>query len=104
MQDLQKKGVNVALRSHGDSITSETSIYMVDTLGELRQFYRLTPIAVIGGSFLPGFTGHNISEAAAAGCAVLTGQHVGHFSNMVVAMQRLNTSSIMQVRLIKLIT
>ncbi|KAJ0958549.1 putative transferase [Helianthus annuus] len=95
--DLQKKGVNVALRSHGDSITSETSIYMVDTLGELRQFYRLTPIAVIGGSFLPGFTGHNISEAAAAGCAVLTGQHVGHFSNMVVAMQRLNTSSIMQV-------
>ncbi|XP_021986084.1 probable 3-deoxy-D-manno-octulosonic acid transferase, mitochondrial isoform X2 [Helianthus annuus] len=96
-EDLQKKGVNVALRSHGDSITSETSIYMVDTLGELKQFYRLTPIAVIGGSFLPGFTGHNISEAAAAGCAVLTGQHVGHFSNMVVAMQRLNTSSIMQV-------
>ncbi|KAK9058826.1 hypothetical protein SSX86_023669 [Deinandra increscens subsp. villosa] len=123
--DLQKKGVNVALRSHGDSLTSETSIYMVDTLGckftfsllfsesflhliltliylneyvgELKQFYRLTPIAVVGGSFLAGFTGHNISEAAAAGCAVLTGQHVGHFSNMVMAMQRLNPLSIMQV-------
>lgn len=35
--------------------------------------YTLTPIAVIGGSFLPGLAGHNISEAAAAGCAVLTG-------------------------------
>lgn len=42
--------------------------------GELRQFYRLTPIAVIGGSFFPGLSGHNISEAAAAGCAVLTGE------------------------------
>lgn len=29
---------------------------------------------MIGGSFLPGSAGHNISEAAAAGCAVLTGQ------------------------------
>ncbi|KAI7754221.1 hypothetical protein M8C21_017085 [Ambrosia artemisiifolia] len=96
--NLQKKGVNVALRSDGDSLTSETSIYIVDTLGELRQFYRLTPIAVIGGSFMPGFTGHNVSEAAAAGCAVLTGQYVGHFSNMVTAMQRLNPLSIMQVR------
>jgi 3-deoxy-D-manno-octulosonic-acid transferase len=41
--------------------------------GELRQLYTLTPIAVIGGSFLPGLSGHNISEAAAAGCAILTG-------------------------------
>nr|XP_043609132.1 probable 3-deoxy-D-manno-octulosonic acid transferase, mitochondrial isoform X2 [Erigeron canadensis] len=95
--DLKQKGINVALRSRSDSLTSETSIYMVDTLGELRQFYSLTPIAVIGGSFLPGLTGHNISEAAAAGCAVLTGQHVGHFSHMVMAMQRLNPLSILQV-------
>ena len=36
--------------------------------------YRVTPIAVIGGSFLPGLAGHNISEAAAAGCAVMTGK------------------------------
>ncbi|XP_024984335.1 probable 3-deoxy-D-manno-octulosonic acid transferase, mitochondrial isoform X1 [Cynara cardunculus var. scolymus] len=95
--DLQKEGVNVALRSHGDSLTSETSIYVVDTLGELREFYGLTPIAVIGGSFLPGFTGHNFSEAAAAGCAVLTGQHVGHFSHMAMAMQQLNPLSVTQV-------
>lgn len=42
-------------------------------VGELRSFYRITPIALIGGSLLPGLNGHNISEAAAAGCAVLTG-------------------------------
>lgn len=43
-------------------------------VGELRQLYKLTPIAVIGGSFFPGLAGHNISEAAAAGCAVLSGK------------------------------
>lgn len=74
-----------------------TNIYVVDTLGELRQLYRLTPIAVVGGSFFPGLAGHNISEAAAAGCAVLTGHHVGHFSHMVLEMQRLNPLSVMQV-------
>jgi 3-deoxy-D-manno-octulosonic-acid transferase len=36
--------------------------------------YRVTPVAVIGGSFLSGLAGHNISEAAAAGCAVMTGE------------------------------
>ena len=36
--------------------------------------YRVTPIAVVGGSFLPSLSGHNFSEAAAAGCAVLTGK------------------------------
>ena len=46
--------------------------------GELRQLYKLTPIAVIGGSFFPGLAGHNISEAAAAGCAVLTGENLHH--------------------------
>lgn len=45
-------------------------------LGELRYLYRTTPIAVVGGSFLPGLAGHNISEAAAAGCAVLTGEYL----------------------------
>ncbi|EXC33896.1 hypothetical protein L484_012784 [Morus notabilis] len=96
-QELQKKGQGVALRSRGDKLISGTNIYVVDTLGELRHLYRTTPIAVIGGSFLPGFGGHNISEAAAAGCAVLTGPYVGHFSDMILDMQRLNPLSVLQV-------
>ncbi|KAK4396451.1 putative 3-deoxy-D-manno-octulosonic acid transferase, mitochondrial [Sesamum angolense] len=78
---LQDEGATVALRSRGDNITPGTSIYMVDTLGELRDFYRLTPIAVIGGSFLKGSAGH----------------HVGHFSPMVAEMQRVNPLSVLQV-------
>ncbi|KAH7511524.1 hypothetical protein FEM48_ZijujUnG0005600 [Ziziphus jujuba var. spinosa] len=96
-QKLQKEGKSVALRSRGDKLITGTNIYIVDTLGELRYLYGLTPIAVIGGSFLPYFTGHNIAEAAAAGCAILTGPHVGHFSRMVLEMQRSNPLSVLQV-------
>ncbi|GFP94435.1 probable 3-deoxy-d-manno-octulosonic acid transferase mitochondrial [Phtheirospermum japonicum] len=103
LQKLREEGICVALRSRGDNPTPETSVYVVDSLGELRNFYRLTPIAVIGGSFLLGLAGHNISEAAAAGCAILTGRHVGHFSHMVAEMQRVNPFSVLQVTNEKLV-
>ncbi|CAI0469553.1 unnamed protein product [Linum tenue] len=73
VEELQKEGLHVALRSRKQKITARGLVYVVDTLGELRHLYSLTPIALVGGSFCPGFAGHNISEAAAAGCAVLTG-------------------------------
>uniref|UniRef100_A0A7C9AIU9 lipid IVA 3-deoxy-D-manno-octulosonic acid transferase n=2 Tax=Opuntia streptacantha TaxID=393608 RepID=A0A7C9AIU9_OPUST len=94
---LKKRGLNIAVRSDGSKLTSATNIYVIDTLGELKLFYRLMPIAVIGGSFLPSLAGHNVSEAAAAACAVLTGPHVGHFVHMVSAMQQANPLSILQV-------
>jgi 3-deoxy-D-manno-octulosonic-acid transferase len=87
--------------------------------------YRVTPVAVIGGSFLSGLAGHNISEAAAAGCAVMTGEltylcltflcekgrniccsqselwhagpHVGHFYHMLVEMWQINPLAVKQV-------
>ncbi|KAJ8899638.1 hypothetical protein K2173_018612 [Erythroxylum novogranatense] len=96
-QELLKGGQHVALRSQHQRIKPGINVYVVDTLGELKHMYRLTPIAVIGGSFFPHLAGHNISEAAAAGCAVLTGCHIGHFSHMVQEMQRLKPLSVMQV-------
>ncbi|XP_022549521.1 probable 3-deoxy-D-manno-octulosonic acid transferase, mitochondrial isoform X1 [Brassica napus] len=97
-QKLRNDGQSVALRSRNEKLTSKkTNIYVVDTLGELREFYGVAPVAVIGGSFFPELTGHNLSEAAAAGCAVITGCHVGHFSHMVKAMQQENPLSITQV-------
>ncbi|XP_062207504.1 probable 3-deoxy-D-manno-octulosonic acid transferase, mitochondrial [Phragmites australis] len=94
---LKKRKVNFVLRSTREVVSSNTRIYMVDTLGELRMLYRVTPLAVIGGSFLPGLAGHNISEAAAAGCAVMTGPHVGHFNHMLVEMCQINPLAVKQV-------
>lgn len=94
---LKKQKVNFVLRSTREVVSSITRVYMVDTLGELRMLYRVTPIAVVGGSFLPGLAGHNFSEAAAAGCAVMTGPHVGHFYHMLVEMWQINPLAVKQV-------
>ncbi|XP_020527239.1 probable 3-deoxy-D-manno-octulosonic acid transferase, mitochondrial isoform X2 [Amborella trichopoda] len=96
-QAVLKEGMTAKLRSQSANICSSTNFYIVDTLGELRDLYRLTPIAVIGGSFLRGLCGHNVSEAAAAGCAVLTGPYIGHFSEMVRKMKQASHLSIQQV-------
>ncbi|XP_037407429.1 probable 3-deoxy-D-manno-octulosonic acid transferase, mitochondrial isoform X1 [Triticum dicoccoides] len=94
---LKKQKVNFVLRSTMELVSINTRVYVVDTLGELRMLYRVTPIAVVGGSFLPSLSGHNFSEAAAAGCAVLTGPHVGHFYHMLVEMWQINPLAVKQL-------
>jgi hypothetical protein len=41
---------------------------------------------------LEGSTGHNLAEAAVAGCAVLVGEHAGHFNQMA---DELNQAAVM---------
>ncbi|KAI3739252.1 hypothetical protein L2E82_29651 [Cichorium intybus] len=52
--------------------------------GELMEFYRFTPIAVIGGSFFLGLTDHNISEAAIGGSFKATFFHVNVFFSCAI--------------------
>ncbi|GBG67746.1 hypothetical protein CBR_g874 [Chara braunii] len=70
---LSSQGLSVAIRSEGQKIDMGTDVYLADTVGELTGLYSLCPIVFVGGSLLPGLAGHNFAEAAAAGCAVLTG-------------------------------
>lgn len=70
-------------RSEHDAPKTDTDIYVVDTLGELGLFYKLSDIAMIGRSFShDGGGGHNPIEAAQLSCAVLTGPHVQFQSDL----------------------
>ncbi len=51
---------------------------MADTVGELGLFYRLAPIAFLGGSLIP-HGGQNPIEPAKLGAAILHGPHVRNF-------------------------
>ncbi|KAH0464929.1 hypothetical protein IEQ34_005032 [Dendrobium chrysotoxum] len=98
VEALQERGMHAALRSRCEMVSPCVNVYVVDTLGELGMLYRVSSIAVIGGSFQSGLSGHNFSEAAAAGCAVLTGPHLGHFSRMLAEMKQVDYQSVLQVR------
>src|SRR5690606_8141479 len=85
-QDLVSAGHSVARRAAGEPIGAETDIYVADTVGELGLFYRLAPIAFIGGSLVP-HGGQNLLEAAKLNCAILQGPHTANFAAIVAEMQ-----------------
>ena len=49
-------------------------VLLVDTLGELLDFYAAADVAFVGGSLVP-VGGHNLLEPAALGIPILTGPH-----------------------------
>ena len=84
---LQKADLNYKRRSEKAPITTDTDVLIIDTLGELSAFLGLADAAFIGGSLVPR-GGHNPIEAAAWGCAVITGPHVINFATIVRDMER----------------
>ena len=72
-------GLGVALRSRGEPITPDTAVYVADTIGELGLFYRLAPVAFVGGSLVER-GGQNPIEPARLGAAVLAGPNVANFA------------------------
>ncbi|MGH8284665.1 MAG: lipid IV(A) 3-deoxy-D-manno-octulosonic acid transferase, partial [Steroidobacteraceae bacterium] len=71
---LQRNGVWFARRSQGNACTPETEVLLVDTLGELLDFYASCDVAFVGGSLVP-IGGHNLLEPASLGRPILTGSH-----------------------------
>jgi len=54
--------------------SGEASVLLLDTLGELLDFYAAADLAFVGGSLTP-VGGHNLLEPASLGKPVLTGPH-----------------------------
>jgi 3-deoxy-D-manno-octulosonic-acid transferase len=71
---LERRGLCYVRHSSGAACTAQTEVLLVDTLGELMQFYASADLAFVGGSLVP-VGGHNLLEPAALGLATLTGPH-----------------------------
>lgn len=84
-QELRAQGINVALRSVGELPSSDTQLYIADTLGELGLFYRLSSVVFVGGS-LVSHGGQNPIEAVQLGAAVVHGPHVFNFADVYAAL------------------
>lgn len=84
--ELSARGLTVARRSTGEALTPDTHIYLADTIGELGLFYRLAPIAFIGGSLVP-HGGQNPIEAIKLGVDVIHGPHVHNFKIVYRALE-----------------
>ena len=71
---LTQSGLRFARRSLGETVSEDTQVLLVDTLGELMLFYAMSDVAFVGGSLVP-IGGHNLLEPAALSKPVLTGPY-----------------------------
>ena len=81
IKQLKQTGLNsnaIALRSQNDTITEQTRIYLLDTIGELTQWFALAKLIIMAGSFTHR-GGHNILEPAHFGKAIIFGPHMESF-------------------------
>lgn len=90
-QALEQHGL-VAQRKEGlsgddqDVFADPLRVLVVDTIGELKQFYAMSDIAYVGGSLLyrgSNKGGHNLMEPAILGVAVMFGPHNYSFRETV---------------------
>jgi 3-deoxy-D-manno-octulosonic-acid transferase len=72
----------VTRRALGEAPPSE-GVWIVDTLGEMGLWYRLTGLAFVGRSLIPPGGGQNPLEPVRLGCAVAVGPHTGNFADHV---------------------
>ncbi|HEY1141744.1 MAG TPA: lipid IV(A) 3-deoxy-D-manno-octulosonic acid transferase [Lysobacter sp.] len=74
-------GWQVATRSRAHWPQREEAVFVIDTLGELVNFYACADVAFVGGS-LQAIGGHNLLEPAATGTAIVTGPHLHNFAEI----------------------
>jgi 3-deoxy-D-manno-octulosonic-acid transferase len=71
---LRARNVRFVTRSAREAVTADTSVLLVDTLGELLSFYAAANVAFVGGSLVP-VGGHNLLEPAALNRPIIVGPH-----------------------------
>lgn len=74
---INKYNFKFVKRSSEDDITNESSVYLLDTIGELETVFSLKPITIMGGSFSIG--GHNILEPARFESPIIFGPDMANF-------------------------
>ena len=80
-QHARSRGLNVVLHSANPICSADDQCYVVDTMGELLQFYAACDVAFVGGSF-DRTGGHNVLEPAALGKPVLVGPNTFTFEEI----------------------
>jgi len=81
---LKDADINCRMRTQldkDDSLLTSQDILLVDSLGEVLDFYSVADLVFVGGSLVP-VGGHNILEASLLGKPVLFGPYVHNFKEI----------------------
>lgn len=85
--ELTSLGFRVALRAGDEPPVPHPDVLLVNTTGELREWYDCATVVFVGKS-LTAHGGQNPAEAVAAGKAVVVGPHMENFLTLVAELVR----------------
>ncbi|GAB6077667.1 3-deoxy-D-manno-octulosonic acid transferase [Hydrogenobaculum acidophilum] len=68
---LEKEKIKASLKSQ-----KEDRVIVLDTIGELKHYYKRATVSIVGGSFVEGYGGHNIVEPVSFCSYVLYGPYI----------------------------
>ncbi len=88
---LHREGYRFVSRTDGLPCTTDTEVYLVDTMGEVPLFYAAADVAFVGGTLVP-VGGHNLLEPAALGLPVITGPYLFNTQDIANMFERLGAS------------
>ena len=77
----------IAIRSKGQPVEDDTEVFLLDTVGELKDYFADAKLVIMGGSFVP-VGGHNILEPASRHRAIITGPYMENFVEELNFMKR----------------
>ena len=80
-QSCRSFGFVTRTRSEDRAASSDTQCFIVDTLGELLNYYAAADAAFVGGSLVP-IGGHNVLEPAAFAVPVVVGPYMFNFAEI----------------------
>jgi 3-deoxy-D-manno-octulosonic-acid transferase len=86
-EQLEKRGLRVAVRAHDNSSARNPDTLLVNTTGELRDWYDQATVVFIGKS-LTAHGGQNPAEAVAAGKPVVFGPNMENFASLAAQLVR----------------
>lgn len=86
-EQSQQRGFKTALRSDPSTLSEDSEVLVLDSLGELMSWYAQSDYAFVGGSFVP-VGGHNVLEPIAVGIPVFSGPEVHNFKSIVAELEK----------------
>ena len=88
---IKDKNLNYHCHTWNNKIKDNTNIYLVDTYGETKKFFRNVDNVFLGGSLIT-HGGQNPLEPARYGCKIIHGPNVDNFKEIFDTLSKLNIS------------
>ena len=90
-KEINNMGFKVQIHSKKNKIKKDTDIYLVDTYGETKSFFKICNTVFLGGSIV-NHGGQNPLEPARFGCKILHGPNIQNFTEVYRLLNKENLS------------